>query len=111
MDAALVTSWCTGIAAVLGAIGVVLKIILTRPRIPVAEEVLERLAELEEGLLAWAAWAHGARMAAAAAGITLPATPLDPAERRTPHGLPPRLMERQERHTDTGPIPVQQRRG
>lgn len=102
MDAALVTAWCTGVAGIIAATGVVLKIVLTRPRIPVAEEVLERLAELEEGLLAWATWAHGARMAAAAAGITLPTTPLDPAERRNPHQLLPRLAD-----FDTSPIPRQ----
>ena len=43
MDAALVTAWCTGVAGVIAAIGVVLKIVLTRPRIPVAEEVLAHL--------------------------------------------------------------------
>lgn len=102
MNAALVTAWCTGTAGVIAAIGVVLKIVLTRPRLPVAEEVLERLAELEEGLLAWATWAHGARMAAAAAGIVLPDPPLDPAERRTPSRLPGRLAG-----PDTNPLPAQ----
>lgn len=108
MDAALVTAWCTGVAGVIAATGVVLKIVLTRPRIPVAEEVLERLAELEEALLSWATWAHGARMAAAAAGIPLPAPPLDPAEHRNPHQLPHRLTEHAARGTDTSPaIPTQ----
>lgn len=103
MDPAVITAWCTGIAAILAAIGAVLKIVLTRPRIPVAEEVLERLAEVEEALLRWGTWAHSARLAAAAAGITLPDPPLDLAERRTPHALPPRLGDR----TDTGPLRAQ----
>lgn len=103
MDPALVGAWCTGLAGIIGATGVVLKIVLTRPRIPVAEEVLERLAEVEEALLGWATWAHTVRMTAAAAGMELPAPPLDPAEYRTPHQLPPRLGER----TDTGPLRAQ----
>lgn len=111
MDAGLVGAWCTGLAGIIAAVGVVLKIVLTRPRIPVAEEVLERLAEVEESLLAWATWAHLARMAAAAAGVQLPPTPLDTAENRDPHALPPRLGERAER-TDTDPaLPAQRGRG
>lgn len=96
-------AWCTGLAGIIGAVGVVLKIILTRPRIPVAEEVLERLAEVEEALLGWATWAHTVRMICVGAGIHLPATPLDLAEQRDPHGLPPRLGDR----TDTGPMRAQ----
>lgn len=102
MDASLVTAWCTGVAAVIAAIGAVLKIVLTRPRLPVAEEVLERLGELEEALLAWATWAHQSRMVAAAAGIALPAPPLDPAERREVHALPDRLTG-----PGTNPLPAQ----
>lgn len=98
-------AWLTGLAGVIGAVGVVLKIVLTRPRIPVAEEVLERLREVEEALLGWATWAHTVRMVAAAAGIHLPSTPLDPAEQRQPHALPPPLGER----TDTGPMRAQLR--
>ena len=107
MAAAEITAWWTGITAVIGAIGAVLKIVLTRPRLPVAEEVLERLAEVEEALLAWATWAHQTRMAAAAAGGELPPTPMDPAERRDPRALAPRLVERR---TDTGPLPAQRGR-
>jgi len=107
VDAGLIGAWGTAVAGVIGSVGIVLKIVLTRPRIPVAEEVLERLAEVEEALLAWATWAHLARMAAAAAGVTLPATPLDTAERREPHALPTRLAERV-RRTDTDPaLPAQ----
>lgn len=103
MDAGLVGAWCTGVAGIIGAVGVVLKIVISRPRIPVAEEVLERLADLEETLLAWATWAHAARMAAAAAGFDLPPPPLDLAEKRHPHRLVTRLGER----TDTGPLRAQ----
>lgn len=102
MAAAQITAWCTGIAAVIAAIGAVLKIVLTRPRLPVAEEVLERLAEVEEALLSWATWAHQARMVAAAAGIELPPVPLDLGEKRTPPGLPARLTG-----PDSNPLPAQ----
>lgn len=102
MDAGLVGAWCTGLAGIIAAVGVVLKIVLTRPRIPVAEEVLERLAELEEALLGWATWAHSVRMVTAAAGVHLPAPPMDPAEKRSPHRLPPRLSG-----PDTNPLPAQ----
>lgn len=102
MDAALVGAWCTGIAGILASVAVLVKIILTRPRLPVAEEVLERLSELEEQLLKYAAWMHRARMVAAAAGIELPTVPLDLAERRSPPRLLPRLTDR-----STSPIPTQ----
>lgn len=105
MDPALVGAWCTGVAGVIAAVGVVLKIVLTRPRLPVAEEVLERLAELEEQLLRYATWAHNVRMVAAASGIELPTVPLDLAERRTPSRMAPRLADRT---TDTNPrLPTQ----
>lgn len=103
MDAGLIGAVCTGLAGVIASVGVVVKIVLTRPRIPVAEEVLERLAEVEEGMLRWATWAHTARMICAAAGIELPPPPLDLAEQRHPHRLAPRLTDR----TDTGPLPAQ----
>lgn len=106
MTASLVTAWCTGLAGVIAAVGVVLKIVLTRPRLPVAEEVLERLAELEEQLLLYATWAHTVRMVAAASGIELPTVPLDLAERRSPHRMAPRLIDRGA--TDTNPrLPMQ----
>lgn len=107
MDAGLIGAWCSGVAGIIGSVGIVLKIVLTRPRIPVAEEVLERLAEVEEALLNWATWAHAARMAAAAAGITLPSPPLDPGEQRTPARLAPRLTDRTTARTDTGPLRAQ----
>ena len=106
MDPSVITAWCMGVAAVIGAVAGVLKIVLTRPRLPVAEEVMERLTDLEEQLLGYAAWAHGARMAAAAAGIDLPPLPLDLAEHRTPHQLPPRLAG-----PDTNPIPASRKGG
>ena len=72
MDAALVGAWCTGIAGIIAAMGVVVKIVLSRPRLPVAEEVLLRLAELEDVVLRWASWAHGVRVVARAQGWDLP---------------------------------------
>jgi hypothetical protein len=104
MDAALVTAWCTGTAAVIAAVGAVLKIVFTRPRIPVAEEVLERLAQLEDYLLAYGTWAHQVRMIAVTAGMTLPVPPHDPAEHRNPHRLPPHLMDK---GPETNPLPAQ----
>lgn len=104
MDAALVTAWCTGIAAVIAAVGAVLKIIYTRPRIPVAEEVLERLASLEDYLLAWGTWAHRVQMIAVQNGWSLPHPPSDPAEHRNPHRLLPHLTDRA---PDTNPLPAQ----
>ena len=73
MDAALVGAWCTGVAGIIAAFGVVMKIWTTRPRVPVAEEVLMRLAELEDVVLRWASWAHDVRVVAVAAGWDLPA--------------------------------------
>lgn len=75
IDAAEVTAWCTGIAAIIGAIGVVLKIVVTRPRLPVAEELLEQIDELRGDLLALARWAHRAQATAAASGLELDEPP------------------------------------
>jgi hypothetical protein len=75
MDPALVGAIFTGVAGVIGAIGVVVKIVLTRPRLPVAEEILEQLDEVRTEMLVLAAWAHDAMVAAAAAGIELPEPP------------------------------------
>ncbi len=98
-------AWCTGLSGVIVATGAVLRIVLTRPRVPVAEEVLLRLAELEDVVLRWATWAHGARVAAAAQGFDLPEVdpelvpgPRDapaPGRRRTDHldlPVPPRTQ-------------------
>ena len=106
MDAALVGAWCTGIAGIIAAVGVVVKIVLTRPRVPVAEEVLLRLAELEDVVLRWAGWGHDVRVSAAAQGWDLPEVPEDlvptrahgpvPGRRRTDRldlPVPPRTLE------------------
>jgi hypothetical protein len=100
VDAALVGAWCTGLAGIIAAIGVVVKIVLTRPRVPVAEEVLLRLAELEDVVLRWASWAHDVRVHAAAQGWDLPEVDpqLIPGRQTAP--VPGR------RRTDTMDIPV-----
>lgn len=100
MDAALVGAWCTGIAGIIGAVGVVLKIVLTRPRLPVAEEVLLRMAELEDVVLRWASWAHDARVAAAAQGFDLPDVDGDLVPARAHGPVPGR------RRTDRLELPV-----
>lgn len=75
MDAAEVTAWCTGIAAIIAATGAVLKIVVSRPRLPVAEELLEQIDELRADVLALARWAHNAQATAAAEGVDLPDPP------------------------------------
>lgn len=75
MDPATVGAWCTGIAAIIASIGAVVKIIVSRPRLPVAEELLEQLDELRDDLLALARWAHHARAVAASEGVELPEPP------------------------------------
>jgi hypothetical protein len=74
-DAATITAIGTAVAAVIGALGVVVKIVVTRPKMPVAEEILTRQAELEAEQLKLAAWAHEVAIIAAAAGIELPEPP------------------------------------
>jgi hypothetical protein len=88
MDPATVGAWCTGIASIIGAAAVLVKIVLTRPRLPVAEEILARMTEIEERLLIWAGVWHDAKATAALQGFELPELP----ERlRTPMhpGAPP----------------------
>lgn len=70
-DAATITAVGTAAAAVGGIIVAVLKVVFTRPRMPVAEELLTQLDEMRDDLLALAKWAHRARAQAAAAGLDL----------------------------------------
>ena len=75
LDAAQIGAIFTGIAGIIIAIGGVVKIVTTRPRIPVAEEVFEQLDELRDDLLACARWMHRAVAQAATAGIELEEPP------------------------------------
>lgn len=75
LDAAQITALFTGAAAIIAATGAVIKIVITRPRLPVAEELLEQLDELRADVLALARWAHNAQATAAAEGVDLPAPP------------------------------------
>ena len=75
VGAAEITAIGTALAAVIAAIGVIVKIVVTRPRLPVAEEILEQIDELRTELLELAAWAHDARVLAAANGLELPPAP------------------------------------
>ena len=77
MDAALVTAWCTGIAGIIAAVAALVKIVTTRPRLPVAEEVLLRVGELEDVVLLAASYFHTERVRALAHGYTM----ADPPER------------------------------
>lgn len=118
MDAATVGALCTGVAAIIAAVGAVVKIVLTRPRLPVAEELLKRMSEIEDELLAWAGWGHTVRMLAAGQGLELPPIPgklaasgrraedhPDRPHRRPPHDPPRRRYSdepRDERNGDYG---------
>lgn len=93
-------AWCTGLAGIIAAIGVVVKIVLTRPRVPVAEEVLLRLAELEDVVLRWASWAHDVRVVAVAQGWELPEVDPQLVPGRQPGPVPGR------RRTDSLNVPV-----
>jgi hypothetical protein len=73
--AAEITAVGTAAAAIIGGIAAVVKIILSRPRMPVAEELLTQLDEMRDDLLALAKWAHRARAQAAAAGVDLEEPP------------------------------------
>jgi hypothetical protein len=73
--AAEITAAGTAVAAILGGLAAVVKIVLSRPKMPVAEEILEQLADVQGELLKLAAWAHDAQMVAAAAGLELPEPP------------------------------------
>jgi hypothetical protein len=75
VDAGTIAAVFTGVAGVIAATGAVVKIVLTRPRLPVAEELLEQLDELRADVLALARWAHKARATAAAAGVELSEPP------------------------------------
>lgn len=77
MGAAEITAWCTGIAAIIAALAGLAKILTTRPRIPVAEEVLLRIGELEDVVLLAASYIHTVRVQAAAHGHVI----ADPPER------------------------------
>lgn len=71
-DAGVVTAWLTGIAAIITAVGVVLKIVTTRPRLPVAEELMAEMAELRAWVVDVASWGHQVAVAAQLAGFVLP---------------------------------------
>ena len=75
VDAAVVSAVLAGVGGIIVAIGGVIKIVVTRPRLPVAEELLEQIDELRTELLDLAAWAHDVQMVAATAGIELPPAP------------------------------------
>jgi len=75
LDPAQIGAVCTGIAGIIIAIGGVIKIVTTRPRMPVAEELFEQLDELRDDVLACARWMHRAVAQAAAAGIELEEPP------------------------------------
>jgi hypothetical protein len=75
VDAATVTAGLTGFAAVIAAIGAVIKIVVSRPRLPVAEELLEQIDELRVDVLELARWAHRAIAQAAAQGVELEEPP------------------------------------
>lgn len=75
MDAALVTAWCTGIGGIIGAITLLVRVIRYSPRLPVAEEVLLRVGELEEVVLLTASYVHTERTRAAAHGYTMAEPP------------------------------------
>lgn len=107
MDAALVTAWCAGIAGIISALGVVVKIVTTRPRLPVAEEVLLRLAELEDVVLATAAYVHTERVRAAAHGYVMG----EPPERLLTLLGDPDAPPGQRRRTDALQLPVPPRTG
>jgi hypothetical protein len=75
LDAAQIGAIFTGVAGVIIAIGGVVKVVTTRPRLPVAEELLEQLDELRDDVLALARWAHRAVAQAAAGGVELDPPP------------------------------------
>lgn len=75
VDATTVGAAFTGATALLGAVAALLKVWFSRPRLPVAEELLEQLDELRGDVLALSRWAHRARAQAAAAGIELEEPP------------------------------------
>jgi hypothetical protein len=73
--AAEITAVGTALAAFLGGVAAVIKIVVSRPQMPVAEELLTQLDEMRDDLLALAKWAHRARAQAAAAGVDLEEPP------------------------------------
>lgn len=75
MDSATIGAVFSGVAGVIIAIGAVIKIVVGRPRLPVAEEILEQLDEMRDDLLNVARWAHRAVAQAALEGITLEEPP------------------------------------
>lgn len=75
VDAATITAVGTAIGVVLAGIAALMKIVVGRPRMPVAEELLEQIDELRDDVLALARWAHRAQAQAAAAGVTLEEPP------------------------------------
>lgn len=75
LDAATIGAVGTALAAIIAAVTALVKIVLSRPRLPVAEELLEQLDEMRDDLLAVARWMHRAVVQAAAAGIELEEPP------------------------------------
>lgn len=109
MDAATITAIGTAVAAVLAAIGALVKIVVSRPRMPVAEELLEQIDELRADVLALARWAHRARAQAAAAGVDLEEPPevLHSGERETDQrGAADAHGWRSSVRAQTGPQPI-----
>jgi len=128
LDAPTITAVGTAVAAVVAAIAALVKIVVARPRMPVAEELLEQIDELRADVLALARWAHRARAQAAAAGVDLEEPPevLHSGERETDergapdaHGWrssvraqtgPQRVVDAHERTGDRGPDTRPERR-
>lgn len=75
IDAATVTAFGTAAGAVLAGTAALVKIVLGRPRLPVAEELLEQIDELRVDVLNLARWAHRAITQAAAQGVDLEEPP------------------------------------
>lgn len=75
VDATTITATGGALGAILAGVAAVVKIVYSRPRLPVAEELLEQMDELRDDVLALARWAHRAQAQAAAAGVTLEEPP------------------------------------
>lgn len=107
MDAALVTAWCTGVGGIIGAITLLVKVVTTRPRLPVAEEILLRVSELEDVVLQTAAYLHRQRVRAAAHGYVMEEPPAGLLALLGDPDAPPGMRRR----TDRLDMPVPPRHG
>lgn len=89
-DPAVISAWLVGLAGLVGAAAGLVKVVVSRPRLPVAEEVMERLHELEDVVLQMSRWIANTRAAAAMQGFDLPALPLDLTMLGHPSAQPPK---------------------